>query len=165
MTSLDLLSAVLIGCGATLLADLWAQLLQRFGIPGLNLAMLGRWVGHFYYGQFFHVALNQARPISHEVRLGYLMHYLTGVLLAVLLLLGCGADWLRQALLLPALALGLCSVVLPYFVMQPAMGLGIAASKTATPLKNCLKSLIYHLVFGLGLYLSASIMQRLLRVE
>ncbi len=165
MTSLDLLSAVLIGCGATLLADLWAQLLQRFGIPGLNLAMLGRWVGHFYYGQFFHVSINQARPISHELILGWLMHYLTGILLAALLLLGCGAAWLRQELLFPAIALGLCSVILPYFVMQPAMGLGIAASKTATPLKNCLKSLIYHLVFGLGLYLSASLMQSLFRAE
>ena len=39
--------------------------------------------------------------------------------------------------------------------MQPAMGSGFAASRTPTPLKNCLRSLANHTVFGLGLYLSA----------
>jgi hypothetical protein len=46
-------------------------------------------------------------------------------------------------------------VVAPLFVMQPAMGSGFAASKTPTPLKNCLRSLANHTVFGLGLYASA----------
>lgn len=39
--------------------------------------------------------------------------------------------------------------------MQPAMGSGFAARRTATPLKNCLRSLVNHAVFGSGLYLAA----------
>jgi len=35
------------------------------------------------------------------------------------------------------------------------MGAGIASSRTPTPLKNCLRSLANHTVFGVGLYLSA----------
>ncbi|WP_264346966.1 DUF2938 domain-containing protein [Rheinheimera sp. MM224] len=38
--------------------------------------------------------------------------------------------------------------------MQPALGSGIAASKTPSPAKARLKSLLTHSVFGLGLYLS-----------
>jgi len=35
------------------------------------------------------------------------------------------------------------------------MGAGFASSKTPTPLRNCLRSLVTHGVFGLGLYVSA----------
>jgi len=46
-------------------------------------------------------------------------------------------------------------------VMQPAMGLGVAASRTPSPLKNCLRSVVNHAVFGLGLFLAASVIARL----
>jgi hypothetical protein len=35
------------------------------------------------------------------------------------------------------------------------MGAGVASSRTPTPMKNILRSLLNHAVFGLGLYLSA----------
>jgi len=35
------------------------------------------------------------------------------------------------------------------------MGSGFAASRTPNPLKNCLRSVANHTVFGLGLYASA----------
>lgn len=67
------------------------------------------------------------------------------------------ADWLQRPTLLPALLTGMATVVFPLFLMQPAMGLGIAARKTPTPLRNCLKSLLNHSVFGLGLFLAANL--------
>lgn len=51
--------------------------------------------------------------------------------------------------------MGIGTVVLPLFVMQPAMGAGFASSRTATPVLNVLKSLANHTVFGLGLYATA----------
>ena len=70
----------------TLLADLWAQLLQRFGIPGLNLLCWGAGSGIFTMGSFFHVSINQARPISHELILGWLIpsdwHFTRGIVTA-----------------------------------------------------------------------------------
>jgi len=56
---------------------------------------------------------------------------------------------------LPALCFGIGTVVLPFFVMQPAMGAGVASSRTPTPVLNVLKSLANHTVFGLGLYAAA----------
>ena len=47
------------------------------------------------------------------------------------------------------------TVAAPLLVMQPAMGSGFATSRTVPPLKNCLRSLANHTVFGLGLYLFA----------
>ena len=38
-------------------------------------------------------------------------------------------------------------------IMQPALGLGIAASKTSKPMQARLRTLINHTVFGIGLYL------------
>jgi hypothetical protein len=61
--------------------------------------------------------------------------------------------------LLPALAVGVATVVVPLFVMQPAMGAGFAASRTPTPLKNCLRSLATHAVFGVGMYLAGALWQ------
>jgi hypothetical protein len=46
-------------------------------------------------------------------------------------------------------------VVAPLFVMQPAMGAGIAGLRTPSPGMNRLQSLANHAVFGLGLYLAA----------
>jgi hypothetical protein len=59
------------------------------------------------------------------------------------------------ALVAPALAVGIVTVLGPLFVLQPALGLGVASSNTPAPLFNSLKSLLTHTVFGFGLYLAA----------
>jgi hypothetical protein len=43
----------------------------------------------------------------------------------------------------------------PFFVMQPAMGLGFAASRARRPGAARVQSLLTHLVFGGGLYAGA----------
>ena len=55
--------AVLIGAGATLAMDVWALFLKRcFGIPSLNFAMVGRWIGHLPRGRFRHENIARAEP-------------------------------------------------------------------------------------------------------
>jgi Protein of unknown function (DUF2938) len=66
---------------------------------------------------------------------------------------------------LPALLFGLGTVLFPYLIMQPAYGLGIAASKTPNPTAARLKSLMSHGIFGLGLYLTAVAAHELSRVH
>jgi hypothetical protein len=46
--------------------------------------------------------------------------------------------------------------------MQPAFGLGVAASKTPNPNKARLKSLMTHTVFGVGLYVWAYLLSHVL---
>lgn len=147
--------AMLIGIGATAVMDAWLLLLKRLGVPTLNFAFIGRWVGHLLRGQFAHAAIAKAVPIRGELAWGWLTHYAVGMAFATVLVGLQGADWVRSPTLLPALAVGVCTVAAPLLVMQPAMGSGFAASRTPTPLKNCLRSLANHTVFGFGLYLSA----------
>lgn len=150
------LRAVLIGIGATITMDLWAVALKRFlGIPSLDYAMVGRWIGHFPQGRFRHQRIAAAAPVSGERLIGWSAHYAIGIVFAGLLLSIWGQDWAMLPTLAPALIVGLATVAAPFFLMQPGMGAGIAASKTPTPNIARLRSLATHAVFGLGLYLSA----------
>lgn len=152
----DIPQVLSIGVGATAVMDAWLLLLKRWGVPTLNFAFVGRWVGHLLLrGQFAHTAIAKAPPIPGERAWGWLTHYATGAGFATALVAIKGMDWVHSPSLLPALALGVGTVVAPLLVMQPAMGSGFAASRTPTPLKNCLRSLANHTVFGFGLYLSA----------
>jgi len=72
-----------------------------------------------------------------------------------------GAGWTSDPRVLPALLVGVATVVVPMFVMQPAMGAGIASSRTPTPVRSCARSVASHAVFGLGVYLSAALLERL----
>jgi len=157
MTTLDfpILHAVTIGIGATVLMDIWILLLKHWGIPTLNFMLLGRWIGHMPQGRWAHDGIAKAAPVRGELALGWFVHYLTGIGFALLLAWLAGPNWVHAPTLLPALAFGIGTVVIPFFVMQPAMGAGIASSRTATPYLNRLRSLANHAVFGLGLYAAA----------
>lgn len=147
---------VLIGIGATALMDVWLWLLSRVGVPSTGFAMVGRWVGHFTRGEFAHAAIAKAAPIPFEHCVGWVTHYLIGIAYAGLFVAPHGAAWLKQPTALPALVFGALTVAAPWFVMQPAMGAGVMALKTPTPLKSGLRNLANHTVFGLGLYVVAS---------
>lgn len=152
----DVLSAVAIGVGASLLMDVWNLLLKRaFGIPSLNYCLLGRWIGHMPRGTFRHSSIQLAPPKPMECVFGWVAHYTIGAGLAVGFLFVVSRAWLVEPVLLPAVLWGWGTAVFPFFVMQPAMGLGIAASRTAHPMQARVKSLATHTVFGVGLYLCA----------
>lgn len=151
----------LVGIGATALMDLWLLLLWRLGVPTTSFAMVGRWVGHLARGRIAHVAVARAEPIRFELGLGWLTHYAIGITYAALLVALQGTVWLEQPTAVPALVFGAVSVAAPWFVMQPAMGAGVLALKTPAPLKNSLRNLANHTVFGAGLYGAAAAMARL----
>lgn len=151
-------TAALVGIGATAVMDAWLVLLARLGVPTTGFGMIGRWVGHMWRGRFRHAAIAKAPPIRHESALGWLTHYAVGMLFAVLLVASQGAGWLGQPTLWPALAFGVATVAAPWFVMQPALGAGFLAAKTRAPMKNGLRSLANHAVFGVGLFLAAAVL-------
>ncbi len=156
----DTARVVAIGVGATVVMDLWLFVLQRLGVPTLNFAFIGRWIGHLGHGQWRHEAIAKSPAVTGERALGWAFHYVVGIVFAALLVALQGAAWTSSPSLLPALGLGLATVVMPLFVMQPAMGAGIASSKTATPWRNRARSAVNHLVFGAGLYLAAAALAR-----
>jgi hypothetical protein len=155
LTALESARVLAVGAGATLVMDAWLLGLRAFGVPVSNFALIGRWVGHWPRGRFAHAAIAQAAPVRHEVALGWFTHYAVGIAYAGLLVVVTGVQWLRQPTLAPALGFGLVTLAVPLFVMQPAMGAGLAGSRTAAPLRNVLRSVANHAVFGAGLYLAA----------
>lgn len=151
--------AVAIGVGASLLMDLWNLFLKlAFGIPSLNYCLLGRWLGHMPRGTFRHASIARAQQVPGECMAGWIAHYTIGIGLAVGFLLIVSPRWLLAPTLLPAVLWGVVTVVFPMFVMQPALGFGVAASKTPNPAQARLKSLATHTVFGAGLYACARVL-------
>jgi hypothetical protein len=155
--------AMLVGIGATVVLDVWLALLKRLGAQTLSIGLIGRWAGHALRGQLVHPAIAKAPPIRGELALGWFTHYAIGIVFAGLLFGVTGPAWTQSPSLLPALIVGIATVAAPLFVMQPAMGAGFAASKTPTPLKNCIRSTVNHAVFGIGLYVSAVAVEWALR--
>ena len=146
---------VLIGAGATVVMDVWGLLLKKLGLPSLNFAFLGRWLGHLHQGQWTHESIAKAAPVKRERLLGWCAHYSIGIGFAYVLLASFGLGWARSPTLGPALGIGIVTVLAPLFVLQPALGAGIASSKTPAPVFNSVKSLVTHTVFGFGLFLAA----------
>ena len=126
-----LIRSALIGAGATLVIDLWALVMRRaVGWASLDFALVGRWLGHRAKGRFRHQRVADAPAIYGERALGWFAHYAIGIALAALLLAIGGLEWARQPTFSLALGFGLVSVALPFLILQPALGAGIAASRT-----------------------------------
>lgn len=148
--------AVVIGVGATMVMDLWALLLRRvFAVSQANYCLVGRWFCHMPTGEFIHRSIAQASQKPGECLVGWLVHYVIGMVYAVLLVALTSGSWLYAPTLWVAVAFGLATLVFPFFIMQPSFGLGFASSRSSNPTQARLKSLVAHAVFGIGLYLAA----------
>ena len=160
-----IVGAIAIGIGATLVMDLWNLFLKRtFGIPSLNYCLLGRWLRHMPGGTFRHANISAAPQKPFECTIGWTAHYTIGVAFALVFVALTSGDWLMRPTLVLALLYGIGTVVFPFFIMQPSLGLGVAASRTPKPMQARLKSLVTHTVFGVGLYLCALGVSYALRV-
>jgi len=117
--------------------------------------MLGRWIGHFRYGQFIHKDITKASSISNERLIGWMAHYLIGIIFAGVLIFIYGISWIKEPSLFPAIFIGIVTIIAPFFLMQPCLGFGIAASKTPNPIFSRVLSFAAHTAYGIGLYLFA----------
>lgn len=149
---------IAVGIAATLWTDLINWLRRRLlGSNVPDYASFGRWVCHMSKGVFVHTSIQQADKMPAEGLVGWCLHYLIGIVFAAGLVLWQGMGWLSDPSLAPALAVGLATVIFPFFIMQPAFGAGVAASRTPNPAKARWSSLVNHGLFGVGLYLAALI--------
>lgn len=155
MTSESFFYAVIIGIGATITMDIWAWLKRvLFKQASLDYRLVGRWVIHWFSLKFFHQSIQKSPVKSGEYFVGWIVHYMTGILFAVGFILVWGLQWTSPQFL-PAIITGVATVVFPLFIMQPAFGMGFAASKAPSPWTARKNALVTHSVFGVGLYLSS----------
>ena len=153
-----IVNAVVSGIVATVALDLWQRLLFAVsGIPPANWAMAGRWFAHMPRGRFVHDAIAEAEPVEHELALGWVMHYLIGVLygfayvgLVVFVLAGTPS-------LLNGFVFGAVSVVVPWFMMQPALGLGFMGARAPNPAIPRYTALVGHCLYGVALFAGSAL--------
>lgn len=147
------LKPILIGIGATLTFDLWGLFLKyAFKIPASNVCLVGRWIRYMPEGIFKHANITSVPPKGSECTVGWIIHYTTGIAFAIAFVAVVGASWFQSPRVLPAILFGVVTVLAPFLIMQPLFGFGIAASKTPNPMQSRLRSLMNHIVFGVGLY-------------
>lgn len=148
------LHALILGIGATLTLDLWTLFLHHaFKITSPNFCMVGRWLLYMPEGIFRHSHIGSTPQKNGECIVGWVAHYLIGITFAAGFIAFLGGAWLQHPTLIPALVFGIATVLAPFLIMQPSLGLGIASSKTSNPLQARLRSLMNHIVFGIGLYI------------
>jgi hypothetical protein len=149
------LRAFVMGITATAAIDLWATFANRvLGWPRTDWGLVGRWIGHMRDGQFAHASIGSSPPIVHEPILGWVFHYVVGCLYAALYLMFVSAAQVGQPTLVSAVLFGLVTILSPWLIMQPALGLGICASKSPRANLVRLQNVIIHTTFGLALYYS-----------
>ena len=152
---------IVIGIGATAATDLWSLARRRLlGVPAPNFGLVGRWLAQLPRGRFRHGAIAKVSPVAGESMIGWTAHYLIGIAFATLLPWLWGPSWFQAPRLGPALAVGIATVLAPFLLMQPGMGAGFFASRTPRPWTARLHSLLTHAVFGLGLFASAWLLDR-----
>jgi hypothetical protein len=164
--ALSLISAILIGLGATLTFDLSGLFLKLvFQIPQSNICLVGRWLRYMPEGTFKHSNIGSSPQKSAECTVGWVAHYTIGITFAVIFVALGDNNWLQHPTPVPAIVFGIVTVLAPFSIMQPLFGLGFAASKTSNPAQARLRSLMNHTAFGVGVYLFALLANWLLRAS
>jgi hypothetical protein len=152
--------AAVVGVGATVIMDAAGEVLRRAtGVEPLDYRLVGRWLGHMRRGRFHHESIRSAEPIHGERVVGWLAHYSIGTGFAVALQVA-RPGWSTRPSLGAALVTGLVTTAAPWLVMQPAFGIGVAASRTAQPGPARWRSLRTHAIYGAGLYVTARVLGR-----
>lgn len=82
------LIVIAVGFGATLVMDLWSLFLKHaFNTPLPNYCFVGRWLRYMPEGIFSHSDIAAAPQKSAECMIGWIAHYVTGVIFALALVL------------------------------------------------------------------------------
>ena len=155
--------SVAVGVLATGVMDVWGVARQPLaGFPRADYRLIGRWFAYMPRRRFRHVNIRQSPSLPFEHFIGWCAHYMIGITFALLLVAVMGPEWLIRPTLGPAMLVGLATLVAPLFLMQPAMGAGVAGARLPNPTAARLQSLITHLVYGVGLYVAALLLTRIL---
>lgn len=152
-----LLLSMVIGAGGTVALDIWNLLLHRiFGMPLPPWHLVGRWFAGLPSGKLVHSkGIGESPVVANELAIGWVMHYLVGMLFAAILLALWGMEWAAAPTFLPPLIVGLVTVGAGWFILQPGMGVGVACSGAPNPSIARLNNVAGHVVFAIGMYLAA----------
>ena len=156
MTVQCAMTGLLLGLGASLIMDGWAILRRGLtGAPILDYGWITRWIAGLPAGRLSLSPVQEPSLSALDRIMGWLLHYMIGAGFAVAFLMIIGTQWLTSPTLTPALVFGGVTALAPFLILQPALGRGVFASRTPSPRSARIQTILTHLVFGLGLYVTA----------
>jgi DUF2938 family protein len=146
------------GSVATLTMDVLSGLAVWTGVTApLPPGLVGRWFACVARMHVFHDDIARTAPVSHEMAIALPVHYMIGVCLTSLYLLALSELQSSPRTITSALAFGLATNLLPWFVMFPSMGYGFFGVHGPAGTKLFLSSLLSHAFFGLGIWLGVRV--------
>jgi len=147
-----------VGVIATFSMDVLSILASRLRLTApLPPQLIGRWFASVARAQPFHADIAQVPPIAHEAAIALPVHYLIGATLATFYVwTAYQTGWPARSLGF-ALAFGLCTSVLPWLLMFPAMGYGLFGAHGPTGTRLFISSLLNHALFGLGIWIGVRV--------
>jgi hypothetical protein len=147
------------GIGSTVTMDALGSATRRIG---LTAGAKGQWIGRWYMGmtkgQFVYSNIAVVPEQVGEKRAALAGHYVIGVALAVLYVVGAGWVGVSPGSFVVAVSYGLATCVFPWFLVFPALGFGVFGRKGPRELKLFASSLINHLFYGLGLWWTVKVL-------
>ncbi len=151
-----ILQACAAGIFATVVLDVWQRVLFAVsGIAPANWALIGRWFAHLPRGRVIHRPIGDSAAVPGELALGWVMHYLVGLAYGFVYvgLMVYGLD--RPPSLLNGAVFGAASVVIPWFILQPGLGIGVMGRLAPNPWVPRLNALSSHILYGVALFTGA----------
>lgn len=147
------LQGLLVGFLGNIGMDLGQQLM-RIGLkwPITNWGIIGRWAAYLPKGKLIHTDIGESPPVANEMALGWVVHYIVGPVYGIVYLVL--VDWVFDGT--PgfwwAMGFAIAILVVTWFVVQPGLGAGFAASNTPDPWVTRFHDLGSHVAYGLGLW-------------
>ena len=158
-TIVVLMFGVIVGVAATVTMDVLGSVARK---AGLAAGAKGIWVGRWYLGiargQFVHSDIAAAPELAGEKRAALVGHYVIGIVLAVVYVVGAGLLGISPAVFLVAIGYGLATCVFPWFLVLPSLGFGAFGLKGPKDLRLFTSSLLNHAFYGFGLWWTAKVL-------
>lgn len=122
-------------------------------VPEPAYGILGRWVFFMIKrGHVFNPTISASAPISHELKIGWIFHYLISIAWAVLFYFLFFVIQIAEVSYVNGLIFGAATTIAPLFIFMPLTGQGVLASNTPRPLFTSLILLARHSIFGLAMF-------------
>ncbi len=150
-----LIWAFLGGMVGAVLMDVVETYAAKIGITsGVNIALIGRWFLSLLRGQLSHPNILNSKSYPHEVKAGWIFHFLVGgggvALLYPLFFRFTGLPF-PNSQLLGGLLFGLTTSLLPWFVLLPSFGWGLFGRRGPQGSNALVASMLSHIPYGLGI--------------
>lgn len=153
-----IISIVVAGVLGTLIMDILNHLFARIGIiTKIDFRSIGRMAAGWINGRFRYRYPDEMEEVENEKFFGYITHYLIGLGLAVLYLLGWDLMIGGPASAIWAFTYGIATTAASWFLVYPSMGFGVFGWRSPEGLRAPLSSLANHLFYGLGLAVGVGI--------